>query len=367
MAIKFWTWLSVISLAGTAAIAIEPAISQIPNNNPAPVILPINAPVLYVAPGASGNGNASAPYGSITAALRSNPQPGTIIQLAPGKYSAETGEVFPLKLAPGLTLRGDDSSKGKDVIIEGGGVFISPTFARQNIALLASDETVIAGITLTNVNPRGYALWLESCRDVIVRNNRFIDTTHDGVFVTGDSAVTVSSNIFNKNRANGISVVGSSKGEISDNLFEDTGFGLAIGQQSTVNVINNRILNNRTGVVITNLSKPVLRGNLIKGSREDGVVVIKDRKGQPAPDLGTIADAGRNTFEANQGKDINNSSGVPLVAVGNQLNRQKIAGDVDLNLPPEPPAKAVPQPAVKPAAKPATKPPVKPASKPKTK
>ncbi|MDX1978090.1 MAG: DUF1565 domain-containing protein [Pseudanabaenaceae cyanobacterium bins.68] len=361
MRIKFGVWLGVISLS--TAIALDPITAQTPSTAPTSLTLPVNSQVIYVAPGSNGNGTQVAPYGSITAALNSNPQPGTIIQLAPGSYTPETGEVFPLKLAPGLTLRGNDSNKGKDVIIQGGGVFISPTFARQNIALLAGDETVIAGITLTNANPRGYALWLESSEDVILRNNSFVGTTHDGVFLTGRTVALISSNIFSKNRANGISAVGSSKGEISDNLFENTGFGLAIGQQSQVAVVNNRILNNRSGVVISNLAKPVLRGNLIKGSQEDGVVVIKDRKGQPAPDLGTIADAGRNVFTDNKGKDINNASGVTLVAVGNQLSRQKIAGEVDLNLPPEPPA----PPQVKPMPKPATKPANKLAPKPKVK
>jgi parallel beta-helix repeat protein len=336
--IRLLILLSMVSSGSPmVAIAAEPAPIS-PVIIPAPADVNNFSNVIYVVPGnrTLESGNQAAPFNSITKALNSNPQPGTVIQLAPGTYSTENGEVFPLKLMPGLQLRGSEADKGKQTIIRGGGIFISPTFARQNIAILAANETVIGGITLTNPNPRGYALWLESSKDSVIRNNTFANTTHDGVFLTGSAIATISGNIFSKNRANGISALGSSSGEISDNLFEDTGFGLAIGQQSKVLLTNNRILNNRSGVVISNISTPTLRGNLIANCQEDGVVIIKDRKGQPAPDLGTLTNAGRNVFQNNKGKDINNASGVQLVAIGNQLNRQKIAGEVDLNLPPEP-------------------------------
>jgi parallel beta-helix repeat protein len=348
------------------AIAAEPAIPTTPVIAPARVN---TANIIYVSPG-----NVAGTFNSITAALSSNPQPGTIIQLAPGTYSAETGEIFPLKLAPGIILQGSEADKGKQTIIKGGGVFISPTFGSQNIAILAQDQTVISGITLTNSNTRGFALWVESATDVIIRNNSFVGTTQDGIYLAGAATVTVSSNIFSKNRANGIQALGISSGEISDNLFENTGYALAIGQQSKVLVTNNRILNNRSGVVISNISTPTLRGNTIANCQEDGVVVIKDRKGQPAPDLGTLKDAGRNVFQNNKGKDINNASGVALVAVGNQLSAQKIAGEVDLNLPPETKVTPKPMPQTKPSttkptnqvSTPATKPPAtKPDSKPK--
>jgi len=348
------------------AIAAEPSKPNIPVIAPARVNSAVN--VVYVSPSNppsnnSGIGTQSAPFNSITAALNSNLALGTVIQLAPGTYSADTGETFPLKLAAGLTLIGSEADKGKQTIIKGGGIFISPTFARQNIAILAENQTVISGITLTNSNPRGYALWVESSKDLIIRNNSFLGNTHDGVFLTGAAIATVSNNVFSKNRANGISALGTSSGEINDNLFEDTGFGLAIGQQSRVLVTNNRIMNNRSGVVISNISTPTLRGNLISNGQEDGVVVIKDRKGQPAPDLGTLKDAGRNVFQNNKGKDINNASGVALVAIGNQLSAKKIAGEVDLNLPPE--TKTTPKPMPQ-TATPATKPPAtKPDNKPK--
>jgi phosphomannomutase len=76
-----------------------------------------------------------------------------VIQLAPGTYSEATGEQFPLKLSTGVELRGNGSSKGSGIVISGGGTFISPTFARQNIAILAANNAHVGGITLPTPTP----------------------------------------------------------------------------------------------------------------------------------------------------------------------------------------------------------------------
>ncbi|MEY3223337.1 MAG: hypothetical protein RLZZ203_2193, partial [Cyanobacteriota bacterium] len=60
----------------------------------------------------TGNGTAIAPWQTITQALEASP-PNSVIILAPGTYSAKTGEVFPLMLKPGVAIQGDISNKGK--------------------------------------------------------------------------------------------------------------------------------------------------------------------------------------------------------------------------------------------------------------
>jgi len=42
---------------------------------------------------------------------------------------------LPLVIKQGVTLRGDESTKGKNTLISGGGRYISPTFARQDVTL----------------------------------------------------------------------------------------------------------------------------------------------------------------------------------------------------------------------------------------
>jgi parallel beta-helix repeat protein len=289
--------------------------------------------VLFVAPnGADTNSGISAdqPLRSLTAALKKNPQAGAVIQVSSGNYTPETGEVFPIKIPAGVTLRGNTSNQGKDIIISGGGVFVSPTFARQNIALLVGDGARIEGITLTNSNPRGYALWVESAQNVNIANNTFTKSTHDGVFLTGSTSANVIGNIFTQNGANGISALGTSSGQIQSNTFDNTGFGLAIGQKSQVAVLSNRIINNRGGIVVSNISTPSFRNNLIANNQENGLVILKDRNGQPNVDLGTTANPGQNIFQNNKQTDINNASGVTVVAIGNQVDPKRIQGSVNL-------------------------------------
>ena len=321
----------------------ESSIAQ--NVTPANTTLPITLEVaqanviIFVSPnGSDGNSGLSAdqPLRSLTAALNKNLQSGAIIQLASGTYSAETGEKFPLIIPSGVTLRGNPTNQGQEIIVSGGDRFVSPTFAQQNIALLAASGSRIEGITLTNKNPRGYALWLESAQNVTITNNTFANSTHDGVFLTGATSANITNNIFTKNGANGLSALGTSTGLIQSNTFDNTGFGLAIGQNSKVAVVSNRIVNNRGGIVVSNLSMPSFRNNLIANNQENGLVILKDRRGQPTVDLGTISNPGQNIFQNNKQTDINNASGVTVVAIGNQVDPKRVQGSVDLVQPTSP-------------------------------
>ncbi|CAN1213044.1 hypothetical protein TUMEXPCC7403_22765 [Tumidithrix helvetica PCC 7403] len=300
-----------------------------------------NESVIFVAPKKNANptgntnitvdGTEAHPFPSITAALSTNPPANTIIQLATGTYSVETGESFPIKLPQGVVLRGDPEIKGKGIVILGGGKYLSPTFAGQNVTILAGSDSRIEGITIENPNTRGTGVWVESQKRVTITNNTFTKNNREGVFLTGDANASVIDNLFSQNGANGLSAVGTSTGEIRFNTFDNTGFGLAIGQRSNVLVQKNRILNNMDGVVISNLSTPKLRDNLIANNKRNGLVVLRDRKGQPNPDLGMPQSLGGNIFKNNGDKDINNSTAATLVAVGNDLDRNKVAGLVALN------------------------------------
>ncbi len=324
--------LALILALGTPQIAAfsDLAIAQNPQNL-LPKIAQANT-IIFVSPnGADSNSGLAAtqPLRSITAAI-SRSQSGSVIQVADGNYSVETGEQFPLAIPSGVTLRGNPSNQGKDVIISGGGRFSSPTFAPQNIAMLVGNNARIEGITLTNSNPRGYALWLESSKNVVINSNTFANSTHDGIFLTGSASANITNNVFTQNRANGISALGTSTGQIQSNTFDNTGFGLAIGQKSQVAVIANRIVNNRGGIVVSNVSTPSFRNNFIANNQENGLVVLKDRNGQPTVDLGTTASPGQNVFQNNKQADVNNASGVTIIAIGNQIDPKRIQGSVEI-------------------------------------
>lgn len=274
----------------------------------------------------SGSGSASAPLRTISAAVQ-QATPGTVIQLAPGTYSEESGESFPIKLTRGITLKGDESNLGESHLISGGGIFISPTMARQNVALLGADEVEIRGITLQNQQPRGYALWLESAATQVY-SSTFAQSKHDGIFMSGASNASVEGSRFFQNGANGISVLGTSSPTIANSLFQETGYGIAVGQKAQPAIVNNRIIQNRSGVVVSADAQPMLRNNIISDNTEVGLVAITNA----LPNLGSSADPGNNVFENNGKFDIQNATrGNALVASGNQIGGDdRVEGEVDL-------------------------------------
>ncbi len=101
-------------------------------------VIYVNAATGTDSAGESGSTEAT-PDKTIAYALKQAP-PGTVIQLAPGSYSDKTGEVFPLVLKPGVTLRGEPANKGQNIVITGGGRYVSPTFARQDITVQAEND-----------------------------------------------------------------------------------------------------------------------------------------------------------------------------------------------------------------------------------
>ncbi|MEG3996540.1 DUF1565 domain-containing protein [Microcoleus sp. SVA1B1] len=272
-----------------------------------------------------GNGSDRSPFKTLTYALSVAP-PKTAILLAPGTYSEQTGEQFPLMLRPSVTVQGNPNTRGQNIVIKGGGYFISPTSAGQNIAILAADGAGLSGVTVTNTNYRGYALWIESSSPIVV-NNTFSGSTHDGISVVGTGRPTIGGNFFSKNGANGITIFGSSQPEVRDNVFENTGFGVNVAQNASPLLIGNKITRNKDGVVVQADARPVLRNNYIESNQRDGIVAIA----RALPDLGTSAEPGGNVIRNNGQYDVNNAAkGQVIPAYGNQLLSNRTTGSVDV-------------------------------------
>lgn len=285
--------------------------------------------VLFVNPSVGNdqktNGSENTPLKTITQALQIA-KDNTVIRLAKGTYSAETGEQFPLILKKGVSIQGDIGSQGKEIIIQGGGEYLSRYYGSKNIGIVATGKAKLAGVTVMNPNPRGYGMWIESSQPV-VENNTFAGSTQDGVAVTGKAAPKIHNNYFYQNGANGITVSGKSQPEIKGNTFQDTGFGINIAQNASPQIISNKISQNRTGVVVQAASRPVLRNNSIFNNKEDGLVVIA----ASSPDLGNSSNPGGNQFNANGRYDINAEAAKQEVAAyGNTLTESRIAGIVNL-------------------------------------
>ena len=289
--------------------------------------VPASGTIIYVnsvtGKDTSGNGTTEAPYKTITFAL-SKATAGTVVQVAPGNYSKDSGETFPLVLNSGVTLQGNESNKGEGIVIIGGGYYTSRTFARQDITLLANNGTIITGLTFTNPNSRGTAVWVESSNPVI-KNSTFINSIREGIFVTGTGNPQIENNIFLKNKGNGISVAKSAKGVIRGNLFQDTGFGVAIGGSSTPLLESNNITQNTDGLFISETAKPTLRKNAIRSNKRDGIVSTISA----VPNLGTSENPGGNLIRDNARYDLNNATKGKIVAIGNDINEKRIFGAVD--------------------------------------
>ncbi|MBK1988870.1 DUF1565 domain-containing protein [Sphaerospermopsis aphanizomenoides BCCUSP55] len=291
--------------------------------------IPASATVIYVNPVIGKDNNsygatAEAPYKTISFAL-SQARSSTVIKLAPGSYTKDTGETFPLLLKPGVILLGDESLKGQGTVIIGGGYYTSRTFARQDITILAENNSTVSGVTVTNPNQRGTAVWVESTNPII-QNNTFTNSVRDGIFITGTGNPKIENNVFVKNTGNGISVTKSAQGEIRNNSFQDTGFGLAIGGSSTPLLEGNQIVQNQDGLFISESARPVLRKNVIQNNKRDGIIATIDA----LPNLGTNENPGGNLIRNNTRYDLNNATKTNrIVAIGNDIDQKRIFGAVD--------------------------------------
>ncbi|NJK37582.1 MAG: DUF1565 domain-containing protein, partial [Oscillatoriales cyanobacterium SM2_3_0] len=291
---------------------------------------PSPAQIIYVDPttgidSAGSTGTQASPLKTITAALQ-RVKPGVTIQLAPGIYSQEAGEVFPLLIPDGVILRGDSANNGQNILIVGGGNFVSPTFARQNVTLrTAEGASQILGVTITNPNTRGTALWIETSNPTVM-NSTFVNSKRDGIFISAEANPKVTANIFAQNEGNGISVARSGQGEIRNNLFQNTGFGISVNDQAAPLIAENKIIENQDGIVVSHTATPTLRNNLIEKNVRDGVVAIA----QAQPDMGTASNPGQNIIQDNGRHDVFNATrGLTIGAVGNQIDPEKISGEIE--------------------------------------
>ena len=167
------------SIILTAIISLQ-TYAQPSNNSRTQIATNWASPkIIYVNPSSGKDApntgiNQSTRLNTITYA-RQQASPRTIIKLAPGTYSTQSGEV-PLVLKPGVTLEGNQSTKGENIVINGGDRYISRTFA-QNVTVIADKDSTISGVSISNPNKHGTAVWIES-GSPILKNNTFAQSHH---------------------------------------------------------------------------------------------------------------------------------------------------------------------------------------------
>lgn len=231
--------------------------------------------VLYVNSTAGsdyGNGSQMQPFRTITHAL-SVAQPNTIVLLTPGVYSAASGESFPIRLKPGVTVQGGLGPSGNLSIIYGEGTIVSPTQAVQHVTVLAADRSGLGHVTISNPHAQGHGVWIEAGSPVLLENS-FINNGFAGVYIAGAGAPTIQGNYFAKNGQAGLVIGSGSEAMVQGNRFEDTGIGISVAPNAAPQLINNEIVRNQDGLMVAANARPVLSNNQISQNRRNGVIDI---------------------------------------------------------------------------------------------
>ncbi|GAB1544253.1 hypothetical protein NUACC21_69290 [Scytonema sp. NUACC21] len=281
---------------------------------------------LYVDPvmgNDANSGTPSNPYRSLTRALKGTPSP-KIIQLAPGTYSTASGEIFPLVIADGVMVVGNEATKGKDILISGSGKYQSQGFGVQNITLLLLGHAQLMGVTVTNPMAKGTGIWIESTSPTLA-NNTFTNCGREGVFVSGTAKPKILDSLFLQNAIGGLVMARNSKGEVLRNVLQKNALGIAISDLAAPLVAYNKVLENRTGMALSRDAHPVLRHNIFEKNIQEGLLV----NGEAVPDLGSPQDRAGNIFRDNGQCALRNATSKKLVSVGNQLNPTQVRGLVD--------------------------------------
>ena len=250
---------------------------------------------------------------------------GDRLQLAPGTYGASSGETFPLIIPDGVTLIGDEPTKGRDIVILGGGPYQSPTLGQQHITLRLEADSQLRGVTVSNPAAAGIGVWLDSS-GAIIAHCMLINCGRSGVWAVGTAKPGVYDTVARRNQESGFSLRETAKGEWRQNVCEGSAVGVAIADQAAPLFADNRIVANQRGMVLTQSCGPVLRGNELERNTEVGLVV-SDRA---LPDLGQAADPGQNIFRDNGKADLSNATPSKVRSAGNQINPARINGIVEL-------------------------------------
>jgi parallel beta-helix repeat protein len=132
--------------------------------------------------------------------------------------------------------------------------------------------------------------------------------------------------VFVENSAAGVIAAGTAKGVMRRNLFQNTGFGISLQAQSAPLIVENQIIANRSGIVLTGNSKPVVRKNRIEKNTEDGLTAVE----KSLPNLGTAQDLGGNIFAKNGEFDLQNATATKIFSLGNQLNPSRVKDLFDI-------------------------------------
>ncbi|ESA36141.1 parallel beta-helix repeat (two copies) [Leptolyngbya sp. Heron Island J] len=266
---------TLLLLAMAAVITTLPANAQEPSNSSRDQYAlsqgAQNYRVLHVDAAAGhdqqGVGSVEQPYRTITQALRMAPATSTVILLAPGHYSQESGEHFPLRLRPGLTIQGN-AGETRNTIIAGGGEFQDSGTANY-ATIVTTDRSGLANVTVSN--PKGSGVWITAGSPVL-RRVALVSNAVSGVQVSNGAPV-IENSYFHRNHY-GLTIQGDGRAMVRGNYFEATGRAITVVSPATPIINNNRIARNDVGIALKNNARPLIEANVLDDNRRNGVVEV---------------------------------------------------------------------------------------------
>ncbi|NEO97622.1 MAG: DUF1565 domain-containing protein [Symploca sp. SIO2E9] len=286
--------------------------------NPGAVEINSEVEVLFVNPATgddtNGNGKERSPFKTITQALRLA-NDNTVILLAVGVYSRESGENFPLQMKSGVTIQGNPRTRGENILIRGGASLESDSAVSPNITILGANQAGLTGVTVTNPNQQGYGLWIESSSPVVL-DNTFTGNANGGIYIQGNSAPTIRSNYFFDNGGNGIAVDGILQPEVRENVFENKGSGISFADNFIPQLFGNPLTSNSNEEVVEVVSQPALAENLSENSESEE----SQTSNRLISGSENIAESEHNAVPTNSKVGLNNQEPEPsIVQFGSQL------------------------------------------------
>ncbi|MEO1180294.1 MAG: DUF1565 domain-containing protein, partial [Cyanobacteria bacterium J06636_28] len=231
-----------------------------------------------------GTGSVEQPYKTITQAVQMASTNRTVLLLAPGHYSQDSGESFPLRLRPGMTIQGN-AGETRNTIIVGGGEFRGDD-QTQNVTIVTSDRSGLANVAVSN--PKGTGVWIMGGTPIL-RRVALVSNAVAGIQVANGTPV-IENSYFNRNQQ-GISIRGTGRAIVRGNYFEATGRAITVASPATPAINNNRIARNDVGIALKNNARPVLEANVLDGNGRNGVVEVDavETAVAPSPVLSSAA------------------------------------------------------------------------------
>lgn len=275
------------------------------------------------------SGRPHLPYKTLTIALGAA-QGNTLIKLAPGTYSAATGERFPITLPDNVMIAGQESTQGQGIAIAGGG----PGPGAASVGLILRGQSQLRGVTVQN--PQGIGILIDVGAP-LVRACR-LSQCRVGLQVAGRGQPLVAKTVVTDCGDRGLNFLDQARGEVQDCNVERCGTGIYLGQNAAPLIRGCQCSNNQVGVQVTGSANPVLRQNRLVQNQTTGLVVQDASR----PDLGQPDDPAGNMLRYNRQADLRNDTQSGLTLVGNDVIPMGLVGPVNLVASQRPDPAAVP-------------------------